>query len=352
MNSISLTNTNFEQLDALLLKTSSASMFHSREYLQLVSDHLGCYMGYLGVVDSGKLIGVLPVCMKENETYGNIINSSPYYGSYGGPVIDPNLSLEKQDEVNERLLKDYAHLAKNSGCPVSTIVTSPFDHQRDYYSIEYHHTDRRVAQITTLPQPGKETVRDVLFNSRFSESCRRAIRKAEKSGVEVEIATEAGDELDQFYSIYKRNMVRFDAPIKEKNFFEEAFRVCNCQLVWAKYDNKLIGGLFLFFYKDMVDYFNPGVDHDYQHVRPNNLLIYKSMERAIQEGFLYWNFEGTPIGNDSLFRFKRSFGADVFPYETITYFHDDSYKALITLTPKELHEQYPYFYTIPFSMLR
>lgn len=349
------TEHDFANFGRFMHKAPEAMVYHTREYVDLVADHLGAESFYLGLKENDRLIGAIPLVLKRNTNLGSIINSNPYYGSYGGLIVDPDLPPMKKAEAKRKLMEFFNEFAMEHDCILSTIIASPFDRDQMFYfdNLKFNYRDWRVAQVTLIPSPSKKSLEDRLFYERFSSSCRRAIRKAEKAGINIGETSEKGHALDEFYEIYRENMESMGASVKDKRFFEKAletFPERGCTLRYAELDEKIVGGVFHFYYKDIIEDFQPAIGHDYRTTGANNLLVYHGMEQGTRDGYLYWNFGGTWKTLEDLYHFKRSFGAiDFVYYYFITAHADDTH--IKELESADLEREYPGFYVMPYSEL-
>jgi lipid II:glycine glycyltransferase (peptidoglycan interpeptide bridge formation enzyme) len=81
-----------------------------------------------------------------------------------------------------------------------------------------------------------------------------------------------------------------------------------------------------------------------------SLLIYQAMQEAAQRGCWHWNWGGTWLTQDGVYRFKNRWGAQSKPY---FYYIREYARAcpLRNLTAKEILAEYPNFYVLPFNVL-
>jgi len=349
------TEYDFARLERLLDKAPESTIYHTREYVDFVANHLGAESFYLGIEENDRLIGAMPFVLKRNTNSGNIINSNPYYGSYGGLLVHPDLSPTRKAEVKCNLLGFFKEFAIEHDCVLSTIITSPFDRNQTFYfdNLDFNYRDWRVAQVTLIPPSGEKSLQESLFYDRFSQSCRRAIRKAEKMGINIGETAEKGDALDEFFKIYRENMEAMGASVKDKSFFETAldtFLKGFCTLRYAKLEANIIGGIFQFYHKDVIEYYQPAIDHSYRGSGATNLLVFRGMLQAARDGYSYWNFGGGGKRMENLYHFKRSFGSIDFVYHYFTTVHADD-THIKELEPSDLAREYPGFYVIPYSEL-
>lgn len=350
------TEHDFTNYHMLLDKAPESTMYHTREYVTYVARHLNAEPFFLALKENDRMVGAIPFVLKKNLRLGNIMNSNPFFGSYGGLIVHPDLTPVEKNKIKRILLEAFDTFAKDHGCILSTIIASPMDRDQPFYFKNYTHNylDHRVAQITVLPLPsGKDDIRNRLFEERFSQSCRRAVKSAEKKGVIIKETMEKGIPLDEFYAIYKENIGSKGGLVKDKSFFEDAldaFPKGACNLRYAELSGKVIAGIFQFYYKDIAEYFQPAIAHDHRHTGATNLLVLDGLVRAAKAGCLYWNFGGTWDTQKDVYNFKRSLGAVDFTY----YYFIKSYDRhdhIKELKPADLVREYPGFYVLPFSEL-
>ena len=101
-----------------------------------------------------------------------------------------------------------------------------------------------------------------------------------------------------------------------------------------------------YFIKDTVEYFVPAIDIEWRKEQPS-ALIHIAMYDAIKEKNSEMELGGTWTTQKSVYHFKSRWGAKNLPY----FYYSKIFlmKKIPYITPKELLESYPFFYTIPFS---
>ena len=82
-----------------------------------------------------------------------------------------------------------------------------------------------------------------------------------------------------------------------------------------------------------------------------SLLIYEAMQEAARRGCRYWNWGGTWLTQDGVYFFKSRWGTEDRPYYYYISEHEGA-ESLRNLTKEEIIENYPYFYVLPFNILR
>lgn len=137
---------------------------------------------------------------------------------------------------------------------------------------------------------------------------RNSIRYAMKSGLEVSEASSAED-YAAFYDIYEqwcaaKKMTPYSRAMEDRAFRDAA---ANRKLFVARYEGKVIAGsVFRFAPGGLVDYSRNSSLPEYQHLKPNDLLVWRSVEWACAAGFQRMSLGGSH-------RFLREFGGEMAP---------------------------------------
>ena len=137
---------------------------------------------------------------------------------------------------------------------------------------------------------------------------RRNIRHAIKQGVEVRPA-ETREDYEAFYKIYadwsgSKNTYCYPYETEERAFRTTAM---NRRLFVARHDGKIIAGsVFRFFPGGLVEYSRNSSLPESQPLRPNDLLMWRGIEWACNEGCSLFSMGASH-------RFLRGFGGSMVP---------------------------------------
>lgn len=335
--------------------SKSGMRAHTLRWTKVLQRFTGTDPIYLVAKISGKIVGVLPSLMKKNIKYGNVLNSLPFFGTHGGPVVLPTLRERERLQVKKRLLLAFKELAKENHCIFSTLITTPFESATDFIqgTLKPDFIDPRITQMTVFPKEVADIENEILYNT-IKKRCRTAIRKAQKSKTEVEIAQDLRH-VNALFKMHKSGMMRKHGIYKPREFFEILFdefsgsQNKDFKLFFAWKDNKIIAGLLLLYYKNIVGYFTPCFNLEYSGLQPNTLLIYEAMKDALRNGYNIWNFGGGRL--TGVYMFKRSWGAKDYPYHYFINAYGDT-SEIRCLQEEEILSEYRWFYVIPFTELR
>ena len=163
--------------------------------------------------------------------------------------------------------------------------------------------------------------------ARVDGAVRRAVRKAEQSGLTVTFSQDL-DAVRTFYGLFCRTRKRHGMPAQPFRFFENIHRHVLAQnqgwVVLARHGPVPAAGA-VFFHSGKTAVFKFGAsDETLQHLRANNLVMWQAIRWHAQRGFALLDFGRTSLDNEGLRRFKLSWGAQE---RRIDYFRHDCRKA-------------------------
>ncbi len=147
--------------------------------------------------------------------------------------------------------------------------------------------------------------------ARCEPAVRRAVRRSQKDGVVVEVLT-GGEAMRVFYQLYCLNRKRHGLPPAPWRFF--------CTLAEKCLDGRsgfvtcarlglvpIAAAVFLSFGRSAV-YKYGASNHNFQHLRGNNLVMWESIRVLAESGVTTLDFGRTSLGNEGLRRFKLGWG--------------------------------------------
>ncbi len=325
----------YERYESFLFNIEESLLYYSTKYKELLEEYLQVDSEYLIAVDNNEIFGILPL-MKKSGKYGTIINSLPFYGSNGGVLATTNKAHRLLVDEYNKLIEDVS---------ASVYITNPL--RDNSKRVNYDLLDMRIGQWTFIGY--KEDIEGNIMKSYHSKT-RNMVRKAIKEDVKVEINN---FQIGFLYETHYENITSIGGKPKERRFFEliekhfDAGKDYNIYV--AMLNGKKIGALLLFYYNQTVEYFTPAVVSRYRSYQPNSLMIYQAMIDAAQKGYKWWNWGGTWLTQEGVYRFKRKFGAVDKEYR---YFIKINNSNIYNSTKEELLKEYENFYVIPFSKLR
>lgn len=148
---------------------------------------------------------------------------------------------------------------------------------------------------------------------------RRGIRKAEQAGVKVEFGNTA-ESMQTFFALHRRSRRRHGLPPQPVEFFENivrhVFQPGHGFVAIARHEGRPIAAA-VFFSTGRLGLYKFGAsDYEFQHLRPNNLMMWEAIKHCATAGLTELHLGRTSLFNDGLRHFKLGFGA---VEETIEY---------------------------------
>lgn len=183
------------------------------------------------------------------------------------------------------------------------------DPDRDWSDLGVAARPWRCGYVLDLP----ETEDELRFGSaRNDRRIRWAVGKAARSGVEIRRGG-PGD-VGAWYRLYLHTMRRHRVPPRARGFFEA---LCTdespFELLLAERrepsGTTLLAGSFFGRFGGTVSYAFNGVDPDARSHRPNDVLQWRAIHRAVADGFRRYDLGEVAAGEAGLADFKRKWGA-------------------------------------------
>ena len=331
---LSLLQGNDEAEYTAYLQSHPASLIYSSlSYKNFLEDLLGCESSYWIAREGDRVTGVLPVMWMLGPV-GRVVNSLPFYGSNGGVLASTPAS-----EI--ALVRKFEELASARDVASATWITHPFMAARiaPVHDLE----DERISQITRLTSDRAELLEVI------DGSARRNIRKAQSEGVTVRIDNDAFAFLER---AHRAGMNAIGGNAKSPDFFAKVPRHFKAnrdyRIYVAEHRGEPCAALLLFYFNRTIEYFTPATLETARTVQPMALVLLNAMLDGAADGYTRWNWGGTWISQENVFRFKQKWGADSGRYKYYVKLNGPGIKRC---SQADLLGGYPGFYVVPFSAL-
>lgn len=170
---------------------------------------------------------------------------------------------------------------------------------------------------------------------RLDSSTRRAIRKAEKEGVIVEI-THRFDSLLNFYKLQCLTRKRHGLPPQPFSFFQNIHKYVLSRnggfIAMANHQGTPVAGAIFFYNREGAIFKFGASDESYQHLRGSNLAMWEAIKALPHHGVKKLSFGKTSEANEGLRKFKLGWGSRE---ERLEYFKFDlGRRAFVTEADK------------------
>ena len=303
-----ISKTNHLKWDKFVKKANNGTMFHLRQFLRYhpedrFIDHS------VEFYKNNSLFSVFPAAEV-------IINKKKFLVSHPGATIGSFVTLEDLSISNAtQLVESLINYATQSGFSGIRLTLPPlfyYNRASNYldYSLIKNGFDyfKREVTSTLFIEEDEESIL-----KKFRRSHSRAVRKAEKIGVEIRKT----NQIEKFYTILKENL-KIRHGVEPTHTLEEIYNLINLfpksiNVFGAFYKGDMIAGVLNFLVKpDVALAFYISHKEDYQDLRPLNLLFYNIFKWALNDNIKVYDFgiftvDGEP--NMGLGRFKENFGA-------------------------------------------
>lgn len=293
MNISSIDPTKTTNWDELILDFPSYSFFHTSEWAQVLQETYNFKPHYLKLTESGKTNAIIPMMEVDSFFTGKRAISLPF-SDFCEPLISNDVKLKlirhkiidysKEKAFNSLELRDNGFHLDNS-----IIIPAGYQHILDLTSSDEH------------------------LYKRLSDNTRRNIKKAINNRVSFKIDN-SSTALQDFYNMNCYTRRRHGLPPQPLKFFRKLYDYIITKnkgfISISKYNGKSIAAAIFLLIGQKALYKYGASLFEYQHVRPNNLLMWESIKYLKAKEFNDLNFGRTELENIGLRRFKLGWGTD------------------------------------------
>jgi hypothetical protein len=289
--------------DALFRAHPDAWFFHGCAWAGVLRETYGHVPLYAARFAGGQLEGLLPLMEV----------SSPFTGRRGVslPFTDFCFPLKTEGHGAGDLYQTAMDQGRQRGWRYLECRSSDEDWPGGSPSLVFfgHHLDLACGE-------------ESLFKN-LDGSLRRGIRKAEAAGLRIQFDDTLAS-VHTYYALHCQTRRRHGLPPQPFRFFSNLQRYMLQPglgfVAIARLENKPVAAAVFLHQGRHAIYKFGASDYGFQHLRPNNLLMWEGIRRCAALGCSSLHFGRTSVGNEGLRRFKLGFGARE---EEIKYFKYD-----------------------------
>jgi FemAB-related protein (PEP-CTERM system-associated) len=246
----------------------------------------------------GALQGVLPLFVVDSLVSRYVTSS--LFGGYGAVLAD-------SEEARRALLDEACRVTREARAKHLKVKALDEPATPPGFSC------LEQGAVATLSLEGGA---DALWK-RFRDKARNAVRKAQKSGLELRVGAR---ELPHFYDVLAGNYHRKGTPIYGSKVMET---LClelrdKAEVVTLWKDGMVISGALVIYDKSTVYVPFCSSRADAFRLNPNNLIYWEIMRRACGRGMKTLDFGRSPLGSGSM-AFKLHWGAITTPQPYFVY---------------------------------
>ncbi len=288
--------------DSLLAAHPHSSFFHSAAWAEVLSATYGFAPHYFTIQSAGALQSLLPLMEVNSWLTGRRGVSLPSTDDcepfYSGDEAFKNVFQTVTDLGRARGWKyvEFRGGRKLFGDAPASVVF--YGHELDLTGDEEQ------------------------LSGRVDNAVRRAIRKAEKTGVTVEVL-DTFAAVEQFYSLLCQTRKKHGMPPQPFAFFRNIHKhIVSRKLgvvILARFEGRPVAGAVYFRLGRRAIYKYGASDEAFQNLRGNNLVMWEAIKWHARQGCHSLHLGRTSLTNEGLRRFKLGWGAAEQRIEYVKY---------------------------------
>ena len=274
------------------LNHPARGFFHSAAWATVLAETYGCKPTCFVTRESGAIHALLPFMEVRSRLTGNRAVALPFTDS-----CEP-LCADRSEF--EGLFRNAVEFAKGHNWKYLELRGGQRFLEDTPPSLSFYGH--------SLDLPANENV----FFGELKDPVRRAIRKAKKSGIRVEISRDL-DAVKCFYSLHCKARRKHGLPPQPFLFFKNIHRHVLAKdlgiVVLARSGKIPIAGAVFFHGSGPAVYKFGASDNAFQHLRGNNLVFWEAIRWFSRHGAKKMDLGRTSITNEGLRRFKLGWNA-------------------------------------------
>jgi hypothetical protein len=289
--------------DAIWRQCSCATYFHSREWAEIWSRYKQGKVRpnplLVMFTDGKEALLPLSCAMWPGGSGKSFVSSAD--GTYGGWIAVDPIGREHAILMKEFLTKELGHLFWYIN-PYDGLVAATEVDRDPRYCIHY---ETHAIDV--------ERGFDAVYSD-WSSACRRAERKARKSGMLVKVA-DTEEEWHEYYRAYEDSIRRWGeralGPLTDWALFQEMFdRQSEHIKLWlaTTKGGDVAAGVVMCYARTHAFAWHAAALEDHFALRPFNRLYYEIIKDACDRRARWFDF-GPSAGLEGVRRFKKNFGA-------------------------------------------
>ncbi len=274
---------------------------------------------------NGKPIGIV------QGTYSSYFGFGMTLSVIRGPIVEPQ--SEEKSRLVGTLLKELEDYGKRKRIiHVQILVPDSWQLQEVFHKMGYASVARINEYVVNLEEGVQKLWKSIDHNKR------RNIKKAEKEGVEI-VQSNCHDDLEDFISMHKAAVKRGGFSTYPRSWFEVVWKTYNpelSKLFLAYWKGKSVSGVHIVIQGKTVYALSAGSLTEGWEVRPNDIMHWKVMEWACQNGYSKYDMghvsEPPPTEESSawgIWRWKREWKGSLERMQTFDKLFLPRYKLIL-----------------------
>lgn len=294
-----LTPQNQDKWDTILRQCPDTTAFQSLVWRDaLASAFSQLTPTYLLINQDGTVIGGLPAFVFQPIPGIRLWHSMPW-NLLGGVHLIESVKINPETLINSI----EATAAAKGWCEIRwTLTPNRTTTDGDIFAeIGYERTDHFTHHLKTNGDV------ESLWHA-YNKRVRGAVRKAEKSGVEV-TDTDSQEALSVFYDMYLTTVKRLGGTPKPRALMQTLLQRKIAKLAIATYRGTIIAGLLYLLFNKTVTLWCEASVPAFLKYRPNNAIFHHIITQACHEQYEWVDFGASPPENTGLIAHKEQYRA-------------------------------------------
>jgi hypothetical protein len=283
---------NYLDWDDLLIRNGDHNYFHSSSWAKVLEYTYGHRAVYHAILGESGIQALVPLMEIRSVLFGKRGVSLPYT-DHCPPFQskDGNVSILLTKTIEYGVRCGWKYIEWRDGKHFHADV-APWE----LYDVHEVDLDRSEAEIY----------------STLEASNRRNIRNSMRQGVSIHFSWSMSS-FQRFCQLHLLTRKRHGLPIQPQAFFNNLFAHAISQnrgvVALALHHNRAIAGALFLYYGNTALFKFGASDKRYQHLRPNNLLMWEAIRWFKWQRYSVLNLGRSEITNAGLLRYKRAWGA-------------------------------------------
>jgi hypothetical protein len=278
--------------DSRLSQHSESSFFHSSHWARVLSATYGLQPVYCCRVRGDQIVALLPLMEVSNRLSGRRGVSLPFTD-----LCTPLVSSSGDAEILHQMAMEYGRHRhwRTLDCRGSGSHLPEASKSMAFWG---HTIDLQVGP-------------EILFKG-LKSTVRCGVRRAERAGLRIEFSKSI-ESMRAFYVLHCLTRKRLGMPCQPSAFFENIAKFMldpGCGFIATAWCGDRRVAAAVFFQQGQEAVFKYGAsDYSFQHLRPNNLLMWESIKKCSCAGLARLHLGRTSLNHHGLRRFKLGLGA-------------------------------------------
>ena len=318
--------------NALLATHQNASIFHTANWAQVLSQTYGYTPRYLCRVENDQIRTLLPLMAVHSRLTGRRLVSLPFTDHV--PIL-----AEKRKDF-KALFAEAVSLGKAGNYKYIELRSEGqfLKDQRVFAKFLNHRIDLGTDET-------------ILYKS-FRSNTRRNIRKAENNGIKVEFSNSM-EALKQFYRLNCLARKDHGLPPQPFKFFQQLNDHLLSKslglIVSGNYKGRTVSANLYLIYNGIAVYKYGANDRAFFRFCPSYLVMWEAIRYFLTQGMKTLDFGRTDIDDHGLRQFKRGWGTQE---STNNYYRYDLNSDRFISARKGMKTSYPVFKYMPLPLLQ